>query len=389
MSPEEVEKMKRQLAVLGSLEQDGADIGGRSLDSVPDEPEVIAPPPSRVPMRPRVVDVDVSPRPDSELMAARGGDVDAFNDRATETALRQIVAGITRTRAPDAISQVTTGEKDLMARRRQAQLDALRQMEAGNNAARTGAIVKGNEEASARAAAGGVRADRKLALEETEADRRDARSTAERALREADLERKKAADAAKAKKGSGKASDAGFAPKGFPAGWELVGKTRPTSKQGEDFEKLVFSDAKMRGLTSQMKDLLKNGSLARIVPGTAEYARVKQLATEIKIEGKNIAELGALSGPDTALMEAISGDPSAIRSMAQDLPGLLDGLSNWGANSVKAKSVSLGARKTGSAGQAPESPSGKIVVSNGKERREIDADDEADAAKDGFKRVGQ
>jgi len=68
---------------------------------------------------------------------------------------------------------------------------------------------------------------------------------------------------------------------------------------------------------------------------------------------------------------------------------LLDGLSSWGANSVKAKSVSLGARKTGSAGQVPDAPSGKIVVSNGTETMEIDADDEADAAKDGFKRVGK
>lgn len=163
-----------------------------------------------------------------------------------------------------------------------------------------------------------------------------------------------------AKKSAPKPGGPKLSPKGFPAGWELEGNTQPTPKQGEEFEKLVFSSGKMQGLTAQMRKMLAEAGSARVLPGPLK-SRLAQLATEIQVEGKNIAELGALSGPDYALMGAIAADPTKLDSFAKDIPALLDGLEAWGENSVSAKAKSLGARKAGGATKAPQS-GGTVTV---------------------------
>lgn len=183
-----------------------------------------------------------------------------------------------------------------------------------------------------------------------------------------------------------KAAGPKLPPKGFPAGWELSGDTQPTQRQGEQFEGLVYSDAKMRGLTGEMRKLLAKAGSGRVLPGP-EQSRLKQLATQIQIEGKTIAELGALSGPDMALMRAIASDPTEFGSFARDIPALLDGLDSWGANSVNAKAQSLGARRIGSGPAKRASTLGRVTVSNGRETLEIDETDLKDAEKDGYKRV--
>lgn len=163
-----------------------------------------------------------------------------------------------------------------------------------------------------------------------------------------------------ARKSAPKPKGPELSPKGFPAGWELEGKTQPTPKQGEQFEGLVYSSEKMRGLTNQMRDMLREAGSGRVLPGAAK-SRMSQLAKEIQIEGKNIAELGALSGPDYSLMEAIAADPTKVDSFMKDMPALLNGLDKWGDNSVQAKAKSLGARRSGAAA-APAAPSGTVTI---------------------------
>lgn len=301
---------------------------------------------------------------DAELEAAQQLDSDEKARRLFETATRQLIGGITRTPVQPTLTQPSNSTAALLAKRRQDRLDALRQMEGDNNAARTAAYLSSNEaSAEARKAA----AEASAAKQGIEKERLDL--TGELGRGRLELDREKFAASLKPKTPK-PGSD--LAPKGFPAGWELEGKTQPTPKQGEEFEKLVYSGEKMRGMTAQMKELLASGDARRFVPGTAQHSRLKQLATEIMIEGKNVAELGALSGPDMGLMQAIAADPTAIQSAAKDMPTLLDGLASWSDNSIKAKATSLGARRRGAeAGKAAARPT--ATGANG-EKYQLSAD---------------
>lgn len=220
---------------------------------------------------------------------------------------------------------------------------------------RTGAYLAATKAQQERAAgAQALQAEREGRMADAEKFRQETtRLEAERKKFESERDQKNK-DREFARKTAPKAKSTGpkAAPKGFPAGWELEGNTTPTPKQGEQFETLVYSSEKMRGLTGQMKKLLgEAGASGRAIPGPMQ-TRLKQLATEIMIEGKNVAELGALSGPDMGLMESIAADPTKANSLMKDMPALLDGLGSWADNSVNAKAKSLGARRTGSSAAA-------------------------------------
>lgn len=185
------------------------------------------------------------------------------------------------------------------------------------------------------------------------------------------------------RKSKAKPAGPAMAPKGFPAGWELEGKTQPTPRQGEQFEGLVYSGEKMRGLTGQMREMMKQAGAGRVLPGEAK-SRMSQLAKQIQIEAKNIAELGALSGPDYSLMEAIAADPTKVDSFMKDMPALLTGLEQWGNNSVAAKAKSLGARRVGApaATSAPVGGTVKIRRKSDGVVRDVAADKAAEILKD-------
>lgn len=138
---------------------------------------------------------------------------------------------------------------------------------------------------------------------------------------------------------------------GLPAEWELLPDSTSSKIQREKFAGVVQSSKKMQGLTSQMRDMLKGAGASRILPGSAK-TRIGQLATQLQIEAKNVAELGALSGPDMALMNAIAADPTKVDSFVKDIPALLDGLDAWGNNSVKAGEETIGARRRGGSAAA-------------------------------------
>lgn len=205
-----------------------------------------------------------------------------------------------------------------------------------------------------------------------EAAKSNAETYATRTKNDADIARErlaaqKAKDAARAAAAKAKADAKAGAPvKGLAAGYELTGETNPVTTELTKHQNLVASAEKMKGLTAKMRQALAATDAAgRFNPLGAERDNLKQLATMMAIEGKNIAELGALSGPDYSLMNAIAADPTSLASLKKDMPTLLNQLDAWGDNSVAAKSKALGVRPKTAAGPTPPAggaPKGVVMM---------------------------
>ena len=315
-----------------------------------------------------------------ELANARANDRTAAIARGFETAGRQLVAGISRTPILDTLTQQTNNVGDVRAAQKSRAEKLRMAAEAARQSRETDDKLMNSESSRildlARAAAlqrekrTGLNPElenRRLDLKEEEIHDANDRGNRALDLKEEALRKPKVAKAPKTVTG-------------IPSGYEPDPDAPPSEDNKKKFTGLVFADQKMKGLTRQMRDVLKTaGARGTYLPG--ENARVKQLATQIKIEGKNIAELGALSGPDMGLMEAIAGDPTSLFSAVKDTDALLSGLDDWGGNSVAAGQKAYGIRpKAGAMG-------GKVRMTNGRETLDVDAGDVADAAKEGFKRV--
>lgn len=99
-------------------------------DFQPEEPQVSAPPPSRVAMAPKVVDVPGTADEDMELAYSRAQDNEARQRMAMERGGRELVAGLTRTQAQpvtqrpvDAVMQLYARRKDADAQRHQQNME--------------------------------------------------------------------------------------------------------------------------------------------------------------------------------------------------------------------------------------------------------------------------
>lgn len=137
------------------------------------QPEAVTPPPSRVPIQPKVLDVSNEPMDDFELAAAKAEDRQARAREAMERGTRQLIGGLTRTEAlpstpgpTDAVEKLLARRRERDARERQLRQDALRGQEAANNAARTAAYLKTTEAAGPRAERGLDLKEKELALRE-------------------------------------------------------------------------------------------------------------------------------------------------------------------------------------------------------------------------------
>lgn len=82
------------------------------------EPEVAAPPTSRVPITPKVVDLTQQPQDDMEMAYARAADREARRKQAVEAAGRQLVAGLTKTEVQPTLSAAGTSVAELLAKRK-------------------------------------------------------------------------------------------------------------------------------------------------------------------------------------------------------------------------------------------------------------------------------
>lgn len=181
---------------------------------------------------------------------------------------------------------------------------------------------------------------------------------------------------------------------GTVAGLERDPGTGPGNP--EDAKKVkasMVSAEKMGRYVNELRQLHHDNG-TELVGATS--VRMAQLMKQIQIEAKNIAELGALSGPDYKLMEELSGsDPTSLTAKLKSMFGVdntetaLDGLMQWVNETVGANKKVYGYHDTAEKPSgAPTGPtSGRIRVSNGKETLEIDAADLAHAQQDGYRRI--
>jgi len=171
---------------------------------------------------------------------------------------------------------------------------------------------------------------------------------------------------------------------GMAFGFELEEGANPTRRQLEEHQTRVASAAAMKRITGDMKSLLADESaFSRFAPGAARDL-LAQLSQEATLEGKNIGQLGALSGPDMGIMEAIITNPTSARSSIKDMKRILEGVDRWVDNREAVQAKSIGVRRK--AAGAPAT-GGKVTVTNGKETLRIDASKVTEAEKDGFKVV--
>lgn len=142
----------------------------------------------------------------------------------------------------------------------------------------------------------------------------------------------------------------------IPPGFKVHEGANPSPESRKKFTALVASQQKMKELTAAMRRELKGASLTdRMLPGEKKR-RLSQLATQLRIEAKNVAELGALSGPDMGLMEAMATDPTSLSSLTGgSIESNLNGLDAWADSSVKAGSKSYGIEAMGGGGTPPKS----------------------------------
>ncbi len=178
-------------------------------------------------------------------------------------------------------------------------------------------------------------------------------------------------------------------------GYQLGSEVRPTQVEAQ---KLRDAMSSMTGFDSNMGRMIelvkKHGSTELMGKASGE---MKSLASDMKLQLKDVAKLGVLSASDLALMEAQIIDPSAFGSMGTSTPTALTQLETTRANARKKFDSSMASRGYSAAGgqetpKAPaapktKAPGGKIKMSDGKETLYVDASDEADAAKEGFARV--
>lgn len=200
-------------------------------------------------------------------------------------------------------------------------------------------------------------------------------------------------------------------------GLEVAPGAEPTADDAKKVKASMAARERMLANVAELKGLYEKHGTELVGPVAS---RMKQLSTAIKLEGKTLAELGALSGPDEALMNAIAGDdPTSARAAIKGLFGLdstaqdLEGVKTWTDRQADANlktygyqpDVDLDAPEPTVAQPQPKSalpaargmrteppkaptvPAGKVRVTDGKETLVIDAADVAEAEKDGFRRV--
>jgi hypothetical protein len=145
-------------------------------------------------------------------------------------------------------------------------------------------------------------------------------------------------------------------------GAEVVPGAKPSAKDAEAVKGVLQSAGRLRGAIGELRGLhQKHGASLAKLSGAAGV-NLRQAITGIQLEAKNIAELGALSGPDQGLMEALAGgDPTSIEAAAKSFfgvdstPAAMDGLERWMNTQVAATLEARGYRALPSA-KSPQAP---------------------------------
>lgn len=148
---------------------------------------------------------------------------------------------------------------------------------------------------------------------------------------------------------------------GLPVEYELVDGANPSNDDKKQFSKLVMSDKKMRGLIGELRQAMAGTNGWQRVFDPAVRSRLQEIAKKLTIETKNVAELGALSGPDLGLTDAIAKDPTGVpANLFGTIEANLKDLEAWGPNSVSAGMETYGLRKkTGPVANTPSAKTDK------------------------------
>ncbi len=126
-------------------------------------------------------------------------------------------------------------------------------------------------------------------------------------------------------------------------GLDLAPGGAPSVKKAEKMEEAMIAARRMKALTKELRELHSGVDGVGTELTGPQAARMAQLYGAMITEGKNIAALGALSGPDMGLVQSIIGlDPTSLQANLKALigsdntAGALDGVDRWVDNSEKA-----------------------------------------------------
>lgn len=159
-------------------------------------------------------------------------------------------------------------------------------------------------------------------------------------------------------------------------GLEVVPGAAPTA---DDAKKVKASMASRERMQRQVQELRELYSGKDGTPGVGtefvgpSATRMKQLMTGIKLEGKTLAELGALSGPDEALMDSVAGaDPTSlvenlkafIPFRGDTIPTAMDGVEKWATSQTESNQKAYGYQPKG--GGVPKAQAAQAGGSGGK-----------------------
>lgn len=130
----------------------------------------------------------------------------------------------------------------------------------------------------------------------------------------------------------------------------------PTPDDAKKVKASMAGAARLKKYIHELRDLYKKhgteltGSVA---------TRMGQLATAINLEAKTVAELGALAGPDLALIQSLTAsDPTSVKAALKEVVGMdststaLDGVEKWADDAVQANMATYGYRPKGQPGRA-------------------------------------
>lgn len=114
----------------------------------------------------------------------------------------------------------------------------------------------------------------------------------------------------------------------------------PTVKDAETVKGVLTSEARMKNGIARMRQLHAKYGTEK---GGKGAMQLSQAMTGLRLEAKNIAELGALSGPDQGLMESLAGDDPTdawnnVKAFfgADNTEAALQGLEAWMDGQVRA-----------------------------------------------------
>lgn len=108
-------------------------------------------------------------------------------------------------------------------------------------------------------------------------------------------------------------------------GFDVSEDITPSSKDAEEVKKQSAATEQIKATVKRIKDLVEKNQGTKIIPGESKDALSREY-TNLKLQMKEAANLGALTGPDVALMEQMAPDPTSIYStLKYDKEGLLKG----------------------------------------------------------------